>query len=160
MKKKKKSLPVVNVRPCNGCSTCCSVLGVRPLNKDPFVRCEHIVDAGCGIYGTAARPKICGEFYCLWQHQLGTEEDRPDKLGAVFSKTNGPTEFTGQYEIMVWEAVPDALSNPRVVALAQGFADRGFLVIAHVFGGKQFRFLGPTSKVALAQAWVAASNAV
>lgn len=155
---KKKKLPVVGVRPCNGCTTCCAVLGVRPLNKNPFEPCPHVVPAGCGVYGTSTRPKICGEFYCLWQNHVGNEEDRPDRLGAIFAQTNGPTEFTGQYEVMVYEAVPGAMSNPRVIELAKQFEARGILVIGHVFGGKQFRFLGPPAKVALALAWVEASN--
>lgn len=145
-------LPVLQAkRPCAGCTACCSVLGVAPLDKQPFEPCKHCVETGCGIYET--RPKICGEFDCLWQGGTGEEQDRPDRLGVIFAPTNGPVDFTGQIEIQAYEVVPNAFASPRVVAVAKLFTAHGLLVIGHVHGGGRFRFMGPADKIAKAQRW-------
>ncbi len=137
-------------RACNGCTLCCSVLGVKPLDKPPWVSCEHLCEAGCGIYKD--RPPICGEFNCLWQCGLGTMEERPDKLRVVFAPTDGPTPFTGEDEIQAYEAEPDALKGPRATALSKKLAKGGALVIGLPYGSVgTFRFMGPKKKVLAAE---------
>lgn len=151
--KPRRSLPVIpNVRPCDGCTVCCSVFGVEEINKQPWVKCEHLNDRGCSIYET--RPKHCHGFYCLYQTGMGTALARPDRLGVVFALTNGPTEFTGEVEIQAYEAVPFAFNKPDVIRLAKTFGDGGKLVIGHCFGGKEFRFVGPPDKIAKGMRWV------
>jgi hypothetical protein len=149
---KRRKLPVVQVRPCAGCSACCTVLGVRELEKAPWMTCKHVVPKGCGIYET--RPPICGKFYCLWQSGVGEDRDRPDHLGVVFAPTDGPTEFTHEVEVQAYEVVADAFNRPRVVEIAKRFLAKGRLVVGHTFGGGSFRFLGPPEKVRLAKQWV------
>lgn len=149
----RRSLPVVSdVRPCDGCTVCCSVFGVEEIGKQPWERCAHLNDRGCSIYAT--RPQHCHGFYCLYQSGMGTSSDRPDKLGVVFAVTNGPTDFTGEIEIQAYEAVPLAFNKPEVIKLAKTFGDKGKLVIGHCFGGKEFRFVGPPAKIAKAMRWV------
>ena len=148
----RRSLPVVpNIRPCDGCTVCCSVFGVEEINKPAWEKCTHLDERGCGIYAT--RPGHCHGFYCLYQHGMGTSMDRPDKLGVVFASTNGKTTFTGQEEIQAYEAVPGAFNRSDVVRLAKTFSDKGKLVIGHCFGGTEFRFVGPPDKVAKAMRW-------
>ena len=151
--KPRRSLPVVQaVRPCDGCTVCCSVFGVEEIDKSPWVTCAHLNERGCGIYAT--RPGHCHGFYCLYQHGMGTSMDRPDKLGVVFAPTNGKTDFTGEEEIQAYEAVPLAFNKPEVVRLAKAFGDKGKLVIGHCYGGQEFRFVGPPDKIAKALRWV------
>jgi len=147
-----KKLPIADqVRPCDGCTECCSVFGVEEIDKDPWVPCDHLTHEGCGVYTT--RPKYCRTFYCLWQNGLGGMGDRPDKLGVIFAPTNGKTEFTKQDEIQAYEIEPGAFDRPQVALLSQRFVDRGKLVIGHTFGGNTFRFMGPSDKVVKARAW-------
>ena len=149
---KRKSLPMADqVRPCNGCTECCSVFGVEEIDKEPWVPCDHLSHEGCGIYTT--RPKYCRTFYCLWQNGMGTQADRPDKLGVIFAPTNGKTEFTKQQEIQAYEIEPGAFDRPAVAMLSQRFVDRGKLVIGHTYGGNTFRFMGPSDKVIKARKW-------
>lgn len=137
------------MRPCDGCTACCYVLGIEELKKPPNALCPNMQAAGCGIYET--RPASCSGFNCLWRLKQMSEKDRPDVLGVVFSPTKGPTEFTGEVEVQAFEVEPDALSRPEVVAAAKKFVDRGRLVIGHTAEG--LRFFGPATKVARARAW-------
>ncbi len=138
-------------RACNGCTECCSVLGVKPLDKPPWVSCEHLCDEGCGIY--KERPGICGEFNCLWQMGLGSMDQRPDKLGVIFAPTDGIFPFTGEMEVQAYEAQPGALTNPEVVKLCKKLVKGGGLVIGLPYGTEgTFRFMGPKDKVLKAQA--------
>lgn len=148
----RKTLPVVQaVRPCDGCTVCCTVFGVEEINKPAWDSCPSLNERGCSIYET--RPRHCRGFYCLYQHGIGTAMDRPDKLGVVFAPTNGKTEFTGQEEVQAYEVVPGAFARGDVVRLAQTFVDKGMLVIGHVHGGGKLRFMGPPDKVAKAERW-------
>lgn len=149
----KRSLPVVNnnVRPCDGCTVCCSVFGVEEISKQPWEACRHLNEKGCDIYAT--RPTHCRGFYCLWQTGMGSPSDRPDKLGVVFAPTNGKLDFTGEVEIQAYEVEPLAFNKPEVVKLAKAFEAKGKLVVGHVHGGKYFRFVGPPDKVLRALRW-------
>lgn len=123
---------------------------MKPLEKPPWVSCEHLGKDGCSIYKD--RPPICGKFNCLWQCGLGTMEERPDKIGAVFAPTDGPFPATGQEEIQVFEAEPEALQNPSVMKLSRKLVKGGALVIGLPYGSVgTFRFMGPKKKVLAAK---------
>jgi len=155
--KERKKLPVVGaasnaaVRACDGCTACCSVFGVEEIDKAPWVTCEHLNDRGCSIYET--RPKMCHEFYCLWQSGLGPDATRPDKLGVVFAITNGVLESTGCVEAQAYEIEPGAFGRPAVVMVAQELARKRILVIGHTYGGETLRFMGPKDKIEKAKNW-------
>jgi hypothetical protein len=149
---KRRSLPVATqTRPCDGCTECCSVFGVDEIEKDPWIPCDQLSHEGCSIYET--RPKQCRGFHCLWQSGVGTQDDRPDRLGVIYAATNGRTDFTRQQEIQAYEIEPGAFDEPRVVKLSQRFVDKGRLVIGHTYEGETFRFMGPPKKVAKAEKW-------
>lgn len=140
-------------RACNGCTECCSVLGVKPLDKPAWVSCEHLCEAGCAIY--LERPGICGEFNCLWQCGLGTMDERPDSLGVIFAPTDGVLPFTGEVEIQLYEAKPGAMSDPRVMKICNKLVKGGALIIGMPHGTTGIhRFMGPKKKVMAAQAAV------
>jgi hypothetical protein len=153
--KQRKKLPMAgaaSVRACDGCTACCSVFGVEEIDKEPWVRCEHLVERGCSIYET--RPKHCHGFYCLWQSGIGKMENRPDKLGVVFAHTNGKFEATGETEVQAYEIDPKGFENPDVVKIAGDLAKKKILIIGHTHGGKTFRFMGPVGKIRKAKTWV------
>lgn len=73
------------MRPCGGCTACCYTHEVgdhRPV-KYIFTLCpDCVLGEGCKIYNE--KPRSCSNYYCLWaQGEIGTDEDRPDKVGAV-----------------------------------------------------------------------------
>lgn len=149
----RRSLKVISdLRPCAGCTACCSVFGVEEIDKPAWQPCPNLSDSGCAIYAT--RPRYCHSFYCMYQHGLGSASDRPDKLGVIFAPTNGKTDFTGEVEIQAYEIEPLAFNRPEVIKLAKTFGDKGKLVIGHVFGGQDFRFVGPSAKISKALHWV------
>ena len=152
MAKNRKKLPIAqSVRACDGCTACCSVFGVEEISKPAWEKCTHLNERGCSIYST--RPGHCHGFYCMYQYGVGTLSERPDKLGVIFSQTNGKTDFTGDVEIQAYEIIPLAFNKVDVIKLAKTFGDRGKLVIGHCFGGKEFRFVGPPDKIAKAMRW-------
>ena len=71
-------------RACGNCTACCTVLGVKPLGKQPGHRCAHLSTKGCRIYAT--RPGPCIYYECSWLTGLGTRHDRPDRLGVILDQ--------------------------------------------------------------------------
>ena len=74
-------LPQGRLRKCGPCMECCTAMYIRELDKPAGVRCEHLTDEGCGIYGE--HPAECQRFACMWLDGKGTLSDRPDRTGAV-----------------------------------------------------------------------------
>lgn len=72
------------VNRCGGCTLCCTLLKVEPLNKPAGEHCQHcVVGSGCSIWRD--RPQICRGFICLWyaNEQFGLDL-RPDHCGVLF----------------------------------------------------------------------------
>jgi hypothetical protein len=65
------------VRGCDGCTLCCKVMEVKPLQKPSGTWCTHCrtgnAGGGCGIYET--RPTECRVFICgyLWFPEIAPE---------------------------------------------------------------------------------------
>lgn len=79
------------VRPCDGCTECCTRLGVTELAKPAGERCAHVgVTGGCTIYRD--RPRSCAAYACLWALGRGTEADRPDLSGVLASHAQAAGE--------------------------------------------------------------------
>lgn len=104
-------------RSCGGCSACCEILGVPSLRKPPWRRCEHQCVTGCANYSN--RPDECREFECGWSVGHLGEDDRPDKLGLIFTLTK-PDE-SGPW-LHVFEVVPGAYDQPRARRAIQQMA--------------------------------------
>lgn len=88
-------LPIA-IRACNGCTACCTLLGVKDLHpaKPRGIACKHldgnankttdpVGQPGCGIY--EKRPDSCKFFACCWKIELYNMplELRPDMSGIV-----------------------------------------------------------------------------
>lgn len=86
-------------RSCGGCTACCKTHEIEELSKPANRWCPHCkVGSGCAIY--ADRPPSCRDFGCVWLNlpdALPEDDQRPDKLGVVFSIFNMP-EVTGDPE--------------------------------------------------------------
>ncbi|MEJ0023647.1 MAG: hypothetical protein WDN76_09600 [Alphaproteobacteria bacterium] len=56
---------IIPGRSCAGCTLCCTIMGIKELDKPRNTHCPHcMVNVGCTIYDT--RPGECGAFYCTW----------------------------------------------------------------------------------------------
>jgi len=74
-------------RKCGSCTACCTIIGVKELNKERWTKCVH--EAGCcEIYED--RPQSCRSFHCMWLSGYieGDERRRPDNLGIIFVQSD------------------------------------------------------------------------
>lgn len=72
------------MRSCGDCTLCCKLLGVRALDKQPFVYCSHCtVGTGCRVY--QARPEECKDFNCMWLQEKIDEELKPNNCHVVLA---------------------------------------------------------------------------
>jgi len=88
-------------RTCGSCTACCHSLVIEELDKPAFTECAHAcgsscanaagcdadAEAGCDIYED--RPDSCRGFRCLWLDGHLGEDDRPDRLGVIFTTAFG-----------------------------------------------------------------------
>jgi len=118
-------------RQCEGCSACCYGLHIQELNKPTFQPCPHQCDAGCATY--AQRPGSCRDFKCLWLLGHLAEEDRPDKLGVLFSVTVHPE--LGKVPMLI-EVCDGALDQPKVRGAVKRLAADRPVVLSSLRNGK------------------------
>lgn len=114
-------------RTCGQCTACCTVLGIRELEKPAFQCCPNLAGAGkgCGIYG--GRPTSCRVYRCEWldgararapgQRKspaaiagLTARRDRPDRLGVIFDS------FPPAREVLERAAAGDEQAREQVRA--------------------------------------------
>jgi hypothetical protein len=80
-----------SLRPCGGCTACCTDLVVRlgSVVKDAGKACPRATSRGCGAYVT--RPAECVSYHCAWRCRLWGLEDqhRPDRWGVLVDSCDG-----------------------------------------------------------------------
>jgi hypothetical protein len=101
-------------RECGGCRVCCKSPEIPLFGKPADTWCTHAIvgggeTGGCRIY--SQRPHGCAEFRCGWLMGLGSEQDRPDKLGVMWQFT---TDSSGARVVAFVEYRPGALESARV----------------------------------------------
>jgi hypothetical protein len=119
--------PVQDGHPgCGECQACCVLVSVPQLDppKPLFTPCVHQCATGCGIYPT--RPLPCRDFRCAWHLEMGPPENRPDRLGIMFTQAHGPP---GQPMVGAWEVRPGAFHEPAAVAMFDNLARGGIGVV-------------------------------
>jgi hypothetical protein len=72
-------------RECGGCTLCCKLLPVPPLQKPGNTRCKfQRFKKGCAVYHTAKMPMECGVWNCRWLVNDDADElARPDRAHYV-----------------------------------------------------------------------------
>lgn len=110
-------------RTCGTCRVCCVRPEVPELGKAMDTPCRHLnadvaSEKGCGVFGKAARPRVCGGFSCAWLMGLGEDDDRPDKLGVLMQ----PTLREGSWVLAFVEDRPGALRSERAQWLLGAWA--------------------------------------
>jgi hypothetical protein len=81
--------------PCGDCRACCVVLSIDEgdFHKPTMTPCQHLCDAGCAIY--SSKPPICTGYYCMYACMADMNgQNRPDKLGVIFSMNDSQSHFT------------------------------------------------------------------
>lgn len=133
---------------CGSCTACCIVLGVKELNKDNYVRCQHLCHSGCSIYEN--RPKSCRDFECLWLMGLfgDSEELRPDKTGLLFHVFENTvfTEPDGQL-LCCYEVWPGAFQDNIAKILLGHLAEKQLILLLR---SNTRHFIGPPAECAKA----------
>jgi hypothetical protein len=134
---KKELLKSWKGRSCDGCTACCSVLGVTELGKSAYEECRHTCATGCSIY--ASRPYTCSTYACAWKIGALPEEFYPPKMGIVVDTTNELNVLT------VREVVPGALQRREVKDYIHVCTQRYITVV--IRGEDDRSILGPPDKV-------------
>ncbi len=133
-------------RPCNGCTACCTVLGVQEIGKPCGRPCTHaFADHGCARYDT--RPSGCRAYSCLWSLGLLGDGDRPDVIGLVFdaAKIDSPLALgTGVQPLTVREYRPRAWDDEQNQPLLRRLAERCVIILIR---GSKRTMVGPQPMV-------------
>jgi hypothetical protein len=105
--------PISDARSCGDCRVCCTLFEIPEVKKDLNSPCRHESRnpsaPGCKIY--AHRPQVCRTFECAWKLGLGTNRDRPDRLGIMLYTINLEDGLPG---LAIVEAHPGAFQTKRV----------------------------------------------
>lgn len=123
-----------SIRECGSCSACCTVMGVREIEKGMYETCKHLCAAGCGIYDE--RPSSCRTFECQWLRgvlevdgAIDTEL-RPDACGVIFDFQ--PETALGDI-FTAWEVEPGASAGGEARRIIQEL-EESFLVVVMTRG--------------------------
>lgn len=140
-------------RECGSCSVCCGVIAVHEIDKGMYEACQHLCEAGCGIYAT--RPGSCRTFECQWllgalEADGGVDiEMRPDGCGVIFDYQ--PVSAFGEM-FVAWEVEPGASARGHARSIIRGLEERFLVMIVTrdadgEHGPSAHRFVGPPRKV-------------
>lgn len=117
---------IMATRPCGECSACCTTLEVPAAQTKVGETCQHVAPGcGCSIY--ASRPKDCREYACAWKLGLGSQEQRPDKVG--FTMTAARPGLGLHPAWLVHELWKGAASTPEAQAFLQQVANPHVVVV-------------------------------
>ncbi len=121
------------MRQCDGCTACCTALAVAELNKPRYQRCAHLGDTG-GCNNYAQRPGACRDYRCLWLEGHLTENDRPDRLGVIFTATADPDHPEEGTLPMLIEVTPGSLDAANVQAAIRTMSAQRPVVLLRAAG--------------------------
>ncbi len=117
-------------RTCGSCTACCHSLVIEELAKPAFSRCAHDGGGSCATYAT--RPQSCRDFRCLWLDGHLEEQDRPDRLGVIFTTTHD--EQVGVHPLIV-EARPNGADAQAVRDAIQRLTEKSPVLVLTPAGG-------------------------
>lgn len=137
-------------RVCGECTACCTAMAIAELNKPCFVPCTHVTEHGCSIYSD--RPPSCRAFVCAWRAGIGTDDQRPDRLGIVlsFAEANHPAHPA----VFVHEISPNSI-NENADAIGPYLRDLASrMVVVFVRDGLLKSFAGPDHRIIALQSFI------
>jgi hypothetical protein len=143
-------LTVAEQTPCDGCTACCTAVGVREIDKLQGERCRYEVEGGCGIY--AQRPASCADFYCCWKFRLAGfgPEDRPDHTNIVFTLPGKKDAI--RTALLAFEAKPSAFESDVGKELLTRLVQHGHAIVLVGPNGTAKKLMAPLDHPAMADA--------
>lgn len=126
-------------RTCGDCTACCTVMGVKSINKPERKPCPNLCASGCSIY--ADRPEDCRDFACVWLVDDGRvfrNMERPDRVGILFDATQEGSKL-GQ-ALIARPVRPGAFSELAAKKMIDKLAKRTLIVI---IDGEKRKLIGP-----------------
>lgn len=146
------------MRACNGCTACCTIMGVPSISKPAYTPCQHATPQGCAIY--AARPcDECAGFYCAWLadelpeiRALGAapllrDEESPARTDLIVVANESPFyKQTGIPVLVLREARPSAFDAYWGQKLIKRLARKHLLVLVSEHDHR--RAIGPPDRMA------------
>ncbi len=120
------------VRNCGACTLCCKALAIKELGKPLGVACVHICSSGCAVQDQRPHDEKyfgCNTYNCLWLLGDLEDNDRPDKLKAVFTALPHPNPAVKIPMILVNEAFPGSADSGRARDLINGLLRKGHSIV-------------------------------
>lgn len=124
-------------RRCGDCTACCTVMGVKSIEKSEHTPCVKLTVVNgspgdtrkcCSIYST--RPDDCRDFSCLWLQDDGRvlrNMERPDQVGLMFDVTQEDAKIG---KALVARAVrKGAFQEPAAKKLIDRLAKRVLIIL-------------------------------
>ncbi len=147
-------MAVSPTRACDGCNAFCKTPDINePDFKKPLgTWCTHcVIGQGCGIYAT--RPKVCRSFFCQWSLGMGSEEDRPDKVGFILDFV--PRRKGNDFNIVqIFEVDEGSLEQPLVQEWTRESLESDMLVVHRYLSGDNVSFVPDSLREAIGEAGV------
>jgi len=136
-------------RNCGSCKECCISMSVSEVGKGPYTPCKYLNENGCSIHDQE-RCNTCEAFRCMWLKGELLENDRPDKIGAIFSvPRHNPAMlipfkemlgFVPHCILIVNETIKGALKTDRIVAIINRYRYKGYGILCGTQYGSQFLY--------------------
>ncbi len=131
-------------RECGPCTACCTTHRILELDKKAGVRCPHVRQKKCSIYGN--HPPSCKVYACAWLIGGLPEEERPDRSGMVMdiraAKYRGKIfRFCEMFEVREG-ASKEVKHKQAIVHLVD---NEGWIVGLHKLGSSKVTYYRPSS---------------
>jgi uncharacterized protein len=114
---------------CGTCAMCCKLPKVVEINKPQGRWCEHCrpgQEGACSIFAKPERPKICGDYLCVWRMTDLAPELRPDRSGFIINTSATDPNLVA---VMVDPNRPDAYRRGAGGVLIEAMLRRGVRVV-------------------------------
>lgn len=137
---------------CDGCRTCCELIGVPEIDKPRGEMCKHACDKGCSLHpalGGPGQPESCEAFFCSWLASQKIDEVtandcirrkgfdprmppsmRPDRSHVVFGPCDDQIE--NKLYVNVDPEHPDAWREPECLSWLTRLLQNGAEVVLFV----------------------------
>lgn len=144
---------------CDGCAACCTVIGVKELEKAPYEPCSKARKGGLGgCVEYATRPAGCRSYECLYSMGFLAVSERPDRIGILVDAAKLDSQLAlqmGIQALVVRETYPGAAETAEGRRFIDGLSAKHVLIITCYRDFEHRRMIGPARLLAKVQRFVA-----
>lgn len=129
---------------CGTCALCCKLPRVDEMKKPMGKWCEKCTpgaEGACSIFDKPERPKICGDYLCVWRMTDLAPELRPDRCGFIINTSQTDKNLIA---VMVDPNKPDAYRRGAGGDLVETLLRRGIRIVV-ICGDKRKLLIGNAS---------------